>query len=77
MIRYYSAVFMFKYMDKKLPSSFHEIFLPLPEQNRTKSYQLELVNKKYLDSFPRVLLPKIWNLISLNIKAINNRSVTR
>lgn len=71
MIKYNSAVFMFKYMNKKLPSSFNEMFLPLTEPNRTKSYQLELVNKKYLENFPKVLLPKIWNLIPLNIKSMN------
>ena len=59
MIKYNSAVFMFKYMNKKLSSSFNEMFLPLTKPNKTKSYQLELVNKKYLENFPRVLLPKI------------------
>ena len=58
-------------MIKKFPSSFNEMFLPLTEPNRTKSYQLELVNKKYLENFPRVLIPKIRNLMPLNIKSMN------
>ena len=37
MMKYNSVVFMFKYMNKKLPSSCNEMFLPLTEPNRTKS----------------------------------------
>ena len=48
---------MFKYMIGKLPLSFNGMFITLAEPNRTKSYKLELVNNKYLESFPTVFLP--------------------
>ena len=47
---------MFKYMNGKLPLSFNGMFIALAEPYRTKSYKLELVNNKYLESFPTVFL---------------------
>ena len=61
---------MFKYMNGKLPLSFNGMFLALAEPNRTKSYKLELVNNKYLESFPTVFLPRTWNSIPLEIKSL-------
>jgi len=51
MIKFNSAVFMLKYMIGKLPLSFNGMFITLAWPNRTKSYKLELVNNKYLESF--------------------------
>jgi len=70
MIKFNSAVFMFKYMNGKLPLSFNGIFLALAEPNRTKSYKLEYVHNKYLESFPTVFLPMTWNSIPLEIKSL-------
>ena len=39
-----------------LPLYLGSLDTTLTKPNRTKSYQIELVNKKYLESFPRVLL---------------------
>ena len=61
---------MFKYMTGKLPLSFNGMFIALAEPNRTKSYKLELVNNKYLESFPTVFLPRTWNSIPLEIKSL-------
>jgi len=36
----------------------------------TKSYKLELVKNKYLESFPTVFLPRTWNSIPLEIKSL-------
>ena len=70
MIKFNSAIFMFKYMTGKLPLSFNGMFIALAEPNRTKSYKLELVNNKYLESFPTVFLPRTWNSIPLEIKSL-------
>ena len=45
------------------------LHIALAEPNRTKSYKLELVNNKYLESFPMVFLPRTWNSIPLEIKS--------
>jgi len=70
MIKFNSAVFMFKYMIGKLQSSFNGMFMSIAEPNRTKSYKLELVNNKYLESFPTVFLPRTRNSIPLEIKSL-------
>ena len=71
MIKFNSAIFMFKFMNAKHPLSFNGMFITLTEPNRTKSYKLELVNKKYLKRFSTVFLPRTWNFIPLkkNLKA--------
>jgi len=72
MIKFNSAIFMFKYMNGKLPLSFNGMFIALAEPNRTKSYKLELVNSKYLESFPTVYLTRTWNSIPLEIKSLGS-----
>ena len=61
---------MFKFMNAKHPLSFNGMFITLTEPNRTKSYKLELVNNKYLESFPTVFFPRTWNSIPLEIKSL-------
>ena len=46
------------------------MFIALAEPNRTKGYKLELVNNKYLESFPTLFLPRTWNSIPLEIKSL-------
>ena len=70
MIKFNSAVFMFKYMIGKLPLSFNGMFKALAEPNRTKSYKLELVNNKYLENFHTVFLRRTWDSIPLKIKSL-------
>ena len=61
---------MFKYMIGKLPLSFNGMFIALAEPYRTKSYKLELVNNKYLESFLTVFPPRTWNSIPLELKSL-------
>ena len=61
---------MFKYMIGKLPLSFNEMFIALAEPYRTKSYELDLVTNKYIESFLTVFLQRTWNSISLEIKSL-------
>ena len=74
MIKFNSAVFMFKYMNGNLPLSFNGMFLALAEPNRTKSYKLELVNNKYLKSFPKVFSSMDLELYSIGNKIIRHPS---
>ena len=60
MIKFNSAIFMFKYMNGKHPLSLNGMFVTLTKPNRTKSYKIELVNNKYLASFLAVFLPRNW-----------------
>ena len=53
--------FMYDFVNNKLPVSFSEMFTPLSDPNRTKSFKLEKVNYKYLEQFPKVYFPKFWN----------------
>ena len=52
---------MHEYFNFNLPSSFQNI----AEPNRTKSYKLERVLNKNLESFPSAKFPKLWNKIDL------------
>ena len=61
---------MFKYMIGKLPLSFNGMFIALAEPYKTKGYKLELVNNRYLESFPTVFLPRTWNSIPLELKSL-------
>ena len=54
---------MHGYFNNNLPSSFQNMFKPLAEPNRTKSYKLERVLNKNLESFPYAMFPKLWNEI--------------
>ena len=59
---------MHKYFYENLPASLHDMFNPLAEPNRTKSYKSERVLFKTLECFPSALIPKIWNSIELELK---------
>ena len=60
--------FMHEYVNKILPTSFHDMFNSLAEPNRTKSYKLERVLFKTRECFTSALFPKIWNSIELELK---------
>jgi hypothetical protein len=62
------GIFMYKYINSKLPSSFNGMFQSLSEPNRTKNFILEKTKKRYLDFFPKVILPKLWNALNLELK---------
>ena len=50
--------FMHGYLNDSLPSSFQNMFKSLAEPNRTKSYKLERVLDKNLESFSSAMFPK-------------------
>ena len=56
---------MHGYFNDSLQSSFQNMFKSLAELNRTKSYKLERVLNKNLESFPSAKFPKLWNKIDL------------
>ena len=60
--------FMHGYFNNNLPSSFQNMFKSLTEPNRTKSYKLERVLNKNLESFPSAMFPKLWNAIEIDLK---------
>ena len=64
---------MYKYFNKKFPSSFTDFFTPFRGENRTKKFILEVPKKKALEHFPTYCLPKIWN--NLNITYKNSESL--
>ena len=45
------------------------MFNPLSNHNRTYNFKLEKTSCKYLDSFPKVTLPKTWNNLRLDLKS--------
>ena len=56
---------MHGYLNNNLPSSFHS---KIAEPNRTKSYKLERVLNKNLESFPSARFPKLWNAFEIDLK---------
>lgn len=66
--KYSCSTFMHKYVNQNLPSSFNGMFQPLSEPNRTKKFVTARPRSKFLEQFPSVHLPKIWNDLSLDLK---------
>ena len=62
--------FMHWYFNDNLPSSFQNMFKSLAEPNRTKSYKLERVLNKNLESFPSAMFPKLWNAIKIDLDTL-------
>ena len=60
---------MHGYFNDNLPSSFQS--MSLAEPNRTKSYKLEPVLNKNLESFPSAIFSKLWNAIEMTLKKLN------
>ena len=66
---------MHGYFNDNLPSSFQNIFKSLAELNRTKSYKLERVLYKNLESFPSLVFPKLWNAIEIGLKETKSAKI--
>ena len=62
------GVFMYKYLNSRLPESFNGLFKLLSEPNRTRSFRLEKPKHRHLEKFPKVTLPANWNNLSLEFK---------
>ena len=69
--------FMYDFINNKLPVTFFPMFTPLSAPNRTKSVKLEKVNYKYLQQFPKVYLPKIWNDLCFEIKNSSSLNILK
>ena len=67
--------FMYGYFNDNLPSSFQNMFKSLDEPNRTKSYKLERVLNKNLESFPSAMFPKLWNEIKFDLKETKSAKI--
>jgi len=59
---------MHGYFNDNLPSSFQIMFKSLAEPNRRKSYKLERVLDKNLETFPSAMFLKLWNAIEIDLK---------
>ena len=64
-----TATVMYKYRNGKLPRSFDNMFEELGLGNRTMSYRIDRIKNKSLDSFPKVVLPRNWNSLPLDVKS--------
>ena len=74
-LSYNRAIFMHKYRNRKLPTSFSGIFKDVSEtkgtQNRHNDYNYDTqpAIKKYLEKFPLKQIIFNWNSLSLELKA--------
>ena len=66
---------MHGYFNDNLSSSFQNMFKSLAEPNRTKSYKLERVLNKSLESFPVAMFPKLWNEIEIDLKETKSAKI--
>ena len=51
------------------------MFKSLAEPNITKSYKLEWVFNKNLESIPSAMFPKLWNAIEIDLKEIKSTKI--
>ena len=68
---------MYGYFNDNLPSSFQNMFKSLTEPNRTKSYKLERILNKNLESFPSTMFPKFWNEMEFDLKETKSANVLK
>ena len=69
------AVFMYKYTNKLIPSSFENIFKKLRNFEKSLNYQLDILNMSLLQYLPSSSLLKIWNNLPLDLKRSNSLSI--
>ena len=62
------AMFMFKFTNGLLPDSFESIFNKLGNFDGSLSYQVDLLNFSFFQTFPSFTLHKIWNGLPLELK---------
>ena len=68
LFKYNCSVFMYKYGHGLQPKSFANMFIPCNNNDRTGDYKLQLCKGSFLDKFPSVFMPRVWNYNSNNIK---------
>ena len=74
LFRYNCALFMHKFRNGLQPNSFANMFQPLGEPNRTCSYRLARVKYSFLEEFPMVCFPRVWNNLNLHLKTTQSYS---
>ena len=68
MIQMKVSEFMFKYHNHLLPDSFQNMFQPLALNNRTAGYRIDIIKYEYLQYFPSISFPRIWNRMHIDYK---------
>ena len=63
------ASFMYRYVNKKLPSSFDTLLDKLGNFERSLALQLPRVNKTALKILPSFAMIKLWNELSLDLRS--------
>ena len=53
------------------------MFKSLAELKRTKSYNLERVLDKNLESFSSAMFPKLWNEIEMDLKETKSAKISK
>ena len=64
--------FVHKFISNKLPPSFDDFFVKLPNFNRNLSLSLTSVRNKKMRNFPSYAMPLIWNSLPLQTKRITS-----
>jgi len=68
LIDYNICNFMQKCTHNTAPSSFQNLFIKNRNFDRSLSYNLKLVRKTSLRSFPTLVFPRVWNALTLESK---------
>jgi hypothetical protein len=67
---FYMAVYIHKLVHKKTPSSFDNFFPKTLNFERSLSFQLQLIRKQKLKSFPSIALPIVWKVLTKLFKTL-------
>ena len=74
-IAYNQAIFMHQYRNKKLPTSFENMFLDITDTNdlQTRNNDYNFINrpaiKKYLEKYPTKVMISTWNHLDIDCKS--------
>ena len=77
LVDFNQAIFMYKYTNKLLPTSFENIFKQLGNFERSLNYQIDILKMSSLQCLPSSSLLKIWNNLPLDLKRSNSLSIFR
>ena len=77
LVDFNQAIFMYKYTNKLLPTSFENIFKKLGNFERSLNYQLGILKMCSFQYLPSSSLLKMWNNLPLDSKRSNSLSIFR
>ena len=66
---------MYRYVNKKLPSSFDNLFNRSGNFDRSLAFELPKVNKAELKTLPAFSMIKVWNELPLYLRRKNSLKV--